>query len=553
MTQETKTEHIPTEQREDSSEEVVYDQLLASLGYDPIDFNAEEWARLVEYYRALAEEEGGVENLLPDLEISTAAGSVNLPTPNSAQHMVLGMEQSAISSGSPQIGGNTQANSHQPSAGHSARPDSDVPPVENGDAKVQAPEVIVEPTVIFGTSGADVLQGGDNPDTIHSGEGNDTINAGGGEDVINMADQLTNKDVIDGGDGYDVLNITDNGDNSTELRNVTNVEEIVLGDVTSKLKVTDNLVADGETLTIDAENLGSGSKLNFDGRAEQDGNFDILGGEANDTLRGGTQDDTIAGGDGNDLLYGHDGDDSLLGDAGNDKLYGNDGDDYLAGGEGNDSLNGNSGDDILEGQAGADKLYADDGEDVLFGGTGNDSLYGDDGNDSLVGDDGKDKLYGGAGIDSLFGGEGDDSLYGNSGNDILEGGTGDDSLRGHGGDDLFLGGTGADTLTGNGGNDTFRYEGLNEGGDKVNKFVSVDDVFEFSSATYDSAADFSAVNIKGGYDGSNGDFGNNDATFVFDDKNNELWYDENGDDAGGETLIADVSGEDVQDVDITFV
>jgi len=32
-----------------------------------------------------------------------------------------------------------------------------------------------------------------------------------------------------------------------------------------------------------------------------------------------------------------------------------------------------------------------------------------------------------------------------------------------------------------------------------------------------------------------------------------LWYDENGDDAGGQTLIADVGGDDVLDTDISIV
>ena len=231
---------------------------------------------------------------------------------------------------------------------------------------------------------------------------------------------------------------------------------------------------------------------------------------------GGAQDDTIQGGGGKDRLYGQDGDDTLAGDAGNDKLYG---------GEGND---------------------------MLDGGIGNDSLYGNEGADSILGGEGKDKLYGNDGNDSLFGGEGRDSLYGHDGNDVMEGGAGADFIRGYDGDDFILGGTGADTLVGNAGSDTFRYEGLDEGGDRVNGFVSADDVFEFASAAFDASAGFSSSRING-YDGTNAGLGNNDASFIFDERNGNLWYDENGDDAGGQTLIADVNGDDVLDVDISVI
>ncbi|MGL1864047.1 MAG: hypothetical protein OCC46_16110 [Pseudodesulfovibrio sp.] len=366
--------------------------------------------------------------------------------------------------------------------------------------------------VVSGT-GKDVLRGGQQGDRFVSGDGNDKIYGGDGNDSMTAGE---GNDLLLGEAGNDTLM---GGAGTDKLTGGTGSDIIDGGGGTDTAYYTASTAGVNVNLTT-----GNGSG----GDAEGD---TITGVER---LQGSDHADTLTGDANANYLYGHDGNDILSGEGGVDRLYGGDGDDSMSGGDGND------------------RLDANDGNDTLRGGDGNDKLYGHSGADEIFGDDGKDKLYGGDGNDSLFGGEGKDSLYGHDGNDVLEGGDGNDYLRGYDGDDYFLGGAGADTLVGNSGNDTFRYDSLNEGGDKISKFVSGEDGFEFDASEFDATADFSSSVIKG-YDGTNGNLGHTDASFVFDEKTGDLWYDINGDDVGGETLIADVSGDDVVDTDISVL
>ena len=168
------------------------------------------------------------------------------------------------------------------------------------------------------------------------------------------------------------------------------------------------------------------------------------GNDGDDLLIGGRANDELRGGPGNDKLVGRKGDDSLHGDYG---------DDELRGGSGDDSLHGWFGNDLLVGGAGNDYLSGYEGDDVLKGNKGDDVLKGHEGNDVLLGQAGNDKLYGWTGDDLLRGGKGDDYLSGWSGDDILLGGHGNDHLRGHSGNDLLFGGKGADLLDGGSGSD----------------------------------------------------------------------------------------------------
>ncbi len=74
----------------------------------------------------------------------------------------------------------------------------------------------------------------------------------------------------------------------------------------------------------------------------------LYGGEGDDFLFGGRDDDVLHGDDGNDLLLGGRGDDMLFGGAGHDRLFGQLGDDQLDGGDGRDWLLGGPGSDVLD-------------------------------------------------------------------------------------------------------------------------------------------------------------------------------------------------------------
>jgi Ca2+-binding RTX toxin-like protein len=242
--------------------------------------------------------------------------------------------------------------------------------------------------------------------------------------------------------------------------------------------------------------------------------LDAVGGDGNDSLKGGVGPETLDGGPGNDAPF--DNGDSLAwvgidGGGGNDDLSGGTGYDLVAGGDGNDqldfggadhslgsdTLDGGPGDDqlsggpprqnqdsdLLEGGDGIDTAdftqraaplkidldgTADDGEsgehdnvepDVedVTGGSDDDTLTGSGAANLLDGRDGNDRIGGAAGDDLLDGGansSGSDTLNGGDGRDMLYGRAGDDSLGGDDGDDALAGGGGTDKLDGDNGNDS---------------------------------------------------------------------------------------------------
>ncbi len=110
-------------------------------------------------------------------------------------------------------------------------------------------------------------------------------------------------------------------------------------------------------------------------------------------------------------------------------MLGGQGNDTLVGGSENDSLDGGNGKDSLSGGAGTDTLSGGNGNDTLSGGTGSDTLHGGNGKDILTGEDGNDTLDGGNGKDTLDGGLGDDTLDGSKGKDSVTGGVGIDTFN----------------------------------------------------------------------------------------------------------------------------
>uniref|UniRef100_UPI0024844364 calcium-binding protein n=1 Tax=Paenibacillus tengchongensis TaxID=2608684 RepID=UPI0024844364 len=157
--------------------------------------------------------------------------------------------------------------------------------------------------------------------------------------------------------------------------------------------------------------------------------------------------------DGNDNLQGTEAGDTVFAMDGNDSVDGGAGDDYLSGDSGNDSLFGGAGDDRLYGGLGDDKLYGGVNSDRIEGGDGKDELFGDFGSDTLLGEDGNDMLYASEGDDVLDGGAGNDTLYGNrnNGNNSYADYNGNDTYlfgKGYGNDTIveYGGGTGTDTI-----------------------------------------------------------------------------------------------------------
>lgn len=240
--------------------------------------------------------------------------------------------------------------------------------------------------------------------------------------------QQVGPDVVwEGSDGADTVEFVQLGPSSIEVRTLR-VGGIVTNQIDSFTGVTGRVVALGRNGN---DVLNAGALANTPATLEGGRHHDtIIGGAADDLLRGDFVD---AAGD------GAEGNDSIVGGAGNDVIESDGaegGADTILGGEGDDIIRGDGGD-------GAEGL-----SDSLMGGAGNDQIFGHTGNDYLDGGDDDDLLVGGR-----DGSEGDDTLISGSGNDILVGGGHNDRLVATAGMNVLLGGRGSDTLIAGGGGD----------------------------------------------------------------------------------------------------
>jgi Ca2+-binding RTX toxin-like protein len=153
-------------------------------------------------------------------------------------------------------------------------------------------------------SGKDTIVAGAGTDVIHPGPGNDTVLGGDGNDYFSFGKYLTAADRIDGGAGTaDEVAVQGNYANPLVFSATTmiNVEYLMVRAGNNYAFTTHNAtVAAGQTLTVNASALGAANTLVFNGAAESDGHFVILGGAGNDRMTGGNGGDTFTGGAGAD-------------------------------------------------------------------------------------------------------------------------------------------------------------------------------------------------------------------------------------------------------------
>jgi Ca2+-binding RTX toxin-like protein len=178
---------------------------------------------------------------------------------------------------------------------------------------------------------------GDGADLIvlHDG-GDDGVKAGGGDDFIYYGNAFGPGDSTDGGAGYDTVGLLGAYSVTFDTGDLADVEKLALyssgtspanGVNSYAVTMADGAVAQGANLFVAAGSLRADESLMFDGSAERDGSFQILGGAAADRITGGA---------GKDVIYGGAGGDDLDGSAGNDRLIGGSGADTLTGGAGKD-------------------------------------------------------------------------------------------------------------------------------------------------------------------------------------------------------------------------
>ena len=91
----------------------------------------------------------------------------------------------------------------------------------------------------------------------------------------------------------------------------------------------------------------------------------------------------------------------------------------LVGGDGDDTLQGGPQNDLIIGGAGDDVIFGDKRQDLVFAGSGNDQIYGEGGRDNLFGQDGNDAIDGGGQQDTLYGMNGADNLVGGVDDDFV--------------------------------------------------------------------------------------------------------------------------------------
>lgn len=157
-------------------------------------------------------------------------------------------------------------------------------------------------------------------------------------------------------------------------------------------------------------------------------------------------------------------------------LVGGEGDDILEGGHENDSLTGGAGDDILIGHGGNDSLYGGSGSNTLIGGTGDDTYYVDSPTDRVVELEGEGRDQVRATVDFTLPDHvenllllGSENLNG-TGNELdntLAGNAGDNTLIGGAGNDILVGNAGNNVLIGGSGNDRYMFTNLSTGIDRI--------------------------------------------------------------------------------------
>ena len=414
---------------------------------------------------------------------------------------------------------------------------------------------------INGNPSANVLTGAGGNDTLNGGGSNDTLNGGSGSDTLNGG---TGNDTFNGAAGNDILN----GGNGIDTATYYNAASAVT--ISLALASAQNTVGAGTDTLSGIENL-TGSNFN-----------DILTGDGGvNRLTGGSGNDSLTGNDGDDILDGGPGDDSLDGGNGLDTA------DYtradagvtvsLAAGAQNtvgagidtltsiENLTGSKYADTLTGNGGANTLLGNKGNDTLNGGSSNDTLLGGDGNDSLNGGSGNDVLNGGGGKDTVTyasstgavtvnlglgtaTGAGSDTITdvenvtGSGFNDKLTGSVAANTLDGGAGNDQIDGGNGNDILIGGAGQDSFMFTvapNSSSNWDTISDFSVADDTILLSQAIFGAGGGvgtLSAAAFRAGTAAADAD-----DRIIYDSASGKIYYDADGNGAGGKVLFAKVT------------
>ncbi len=345
---------------------------------------------------------------------------------------------------------------------------------------------------ITGSSGINVLTGGNGGDYIDGNGGADVISGGGGDDNIVYHGTEAS---IDGGSGNDTLTLA-------ALGGITAVNFSVAAG-------TDQTTGDSLVVT-NFENLNASIATTALTVTGSSGGNNITTGSGNDIIDGGGGGDNISAGAGNDTVsyYGTEGAidggsgvNTLILKAGTTINLGNpdqttgdlttvtnfqnvDGTAVttgmsMTGSSVANAITGGSGNDIIDGAGGADTIDGGGGDDTIYYRTGASSISGGTGTNTLIllnnttvnlsnaadqtsGDgvtvtnfqnvnatqvSGPVSITGSSVANIITGSNGGDTIDGNGGADVIVDGSGNDTITYHGTEVSIDGGAGTDTLT----------------------------------------------------------------------------------------------------------
>ncbi|HEX8480545.1 MAG TPA: cadherin domain-containing protein [Allosphingosinicella sp.] len=267
---------------------------------------------------------------------------------------------------------------------------------------------------------------------IYGGRGADKLTGGAGNDILSFEEgRWQSGDKVAGGAGADTMKLKGGYTIAFAADSMSGIETLQLSvgtPLTSylyALTMNDGNVAAGQTLKVDGSTLRATETLTFDGSAETDGSFQVLGGAAADSLVGGSGADSLTGGAGNDVIDGRAGADAMDGGAGDDLFFVDNGADAITerAAEGMDEVRTAIADYTLAANVekltatsttAGQTLRANAGHNIVTGTAFNDWFYlGTGGDDTATGGAGTDvflmgasftsadRIDGGAGIDQI--------------------------------------------------------------------------------------------------------------------------------------------------------
>lgn len=310
------------------------------------------------------------------------------------------------------------------------------------------------------------------------------------------------------------------------------------------------------------------------------------GGSGNDILYGNAAANVLVGGSGNDVLFGRGGADTLNGGLGNDTYALTNENDTVIDSGGVDTITstisrtlaaytaierltltgtaningtgnalanvitGNAGSNILDGAAGLDTLIGGLGNDTYMLGAENDTVSDSGGNDAIVSTISR-SLAGYATIERLTlrgtgninatGNALDNVIVGNGAKNVINGGAGNDTILGGAGVDRLYGNIGNDTLTGGTGTDAFVFHAAPNAAtnvDRITDFSVADDVIWLENSVFTTLGAVGTLSASAFVRNTTGLAQDASDRLVYESDTGELYYDSNGNAAGGSTLIA---------------